>query len=312
LSAATCPACGGALVPWRDVPAGEPADPTRFALSRCVACGTAVTGGDPPGREHYTAGVYAPRPPRLRPLVRALQRVTVGQPVRELERAGLPPHSRVLDVGAGQGRLVAELARRGHDARGIEPSERSAELAARVGRPVTVAAIEEHTEEALDAAVLWHVAEHLEDPAAALTRVAGWLRPGGLVLVAVPNIASLQAQIGGLGWLHLDAPRHRLHLTPRGLEALVGRAGLTPVRWSHSIWEHNPAGMWMALLARAGMTPGLPFHLLKRNARPTPRDLALLAAGVPLAPVALALEAAAAAARRGGTVAVVAGVARRG
>jgi SAM-dependent methyltransferase len=306
LSAATCPACGGALAPWRDVPAGEPADPTRFPLSRCVACGTAVTGGDPPGPGHYGAGVYAPGPPRLRPLVSALQRVTVGQPVRELERAGLRPHSRVLDVGAGQGRLVAELARRGHDAHGIEPSARSAGMAAGAGHAVTAIAIEQHTAQDLDAAVLWHVAEHLDDPATALSRVAGWLRPGGLVLVAVPNIASLQARIGGPGWLHLDAPRHRLHLTPRGLESLLGRAGLTPVRWSHSVWEHNPAGMWMALLARAGMAPGLPFHLLKRNARATPRDLALLAAGVPLAPVALALEAAAAASRRGGTVAVVA------
>jgi hypothetical protein len=37
-----------------------------------------------------------------------------------------------------------------------------------------------------------------------------------------------------------------------------------------------------------------------------PRDLALLALGVPLAPVALALEAGAAAARRGGTIAALA------
>ena len=47
----------------------------------------------------------------------------------------------------------------------------------------------------------------------------------------------------------------------------------------------------MALLTRLGMTPGFPFHLLKRNVRARPRDLALLALGVPLAPVALALEA---------------------
>jgi SAM-dependent methyltransferase len=306
LTPATCPACGGSLAPWRSVPAGEPSDRASYPLSRCVACGTAVTGGDPPESKHYETGVYAPRPPRLGAVVRALQRVTVGQPVRELRHAGLAPGGRVLDVGAGRGRLVAELARRGYDASGIEPSARSAGLAATAGLPVAAEAIEDHSDEGLDAAVLWHVAEHLDDPAAALERVAGWLRPGGLVLVAVPNIDSLQARIGGPGWLHLDAPRHRLHLTPPGLEALLHRAGLTPVRWSHAVWEHNPAGMWMALLARAGMTPGLPFHLLKRNARATPRDLALLALGVPLAPMAVALEAVAAASKRGGTIAVVA------
>jgi len=66
----------------------------------------------------------------------------------------------------------------------------------------------------------------------------------------------------------------------------------------------------MALLSRLGLPPALPFHLLKRTARPRPRDLALLlVAGPALLPVALALEALAAASRRGGTVAVVA---RRG
>jgi hypothetical protein len=55
-----------------------------------------------------------------------------------------------------------------------------------------------------------------------------------------------------------------------------------------------------------GMTPGFPFHFLKRNVPARPRDLALLALGLPLAPLALALEAGGAAARRGGTVAIVA------
>ena len=62
----------------------------------------------------------------------------------------------------------------------------------------------------------------------------------------------------------------------------------------------------MALLTRMGMAPGLPFHLLKRNARARPRDVALLALGVPLAPVAVLAEALAAAAKRGGTVAITA------
>ena len=65
--------------------------------------------------------------------------------------------------------------------------------------------------------------------------------------------------------------------------------------------------MWMALLTRgAGVSPGYAFHALKRTARPSRRDAVLTAAGLPLLPVAAALEAAAAAARRGGTVAMVA------
>lgn len=309
MSPAGCPACGGTLAPWIEVPAGEPSDTRRFPLERCLSCGSAVTGGAPPGPDAYTEGVYAPGPPRAGAVVRALQRATVGQPARALARAGLARGASVLDAGAGRGRLVGELRRRGYDAAGIEPSQRSAAAAASSGLPVERRAVEEHSDSGLDAVVLWHVLEHLGDPAAGLARAAGWLSPGGLVLIGVPNAASWQARIGGEGWLHWDAPRHRVHLTTRGVDALLRGAGLVTVRTEHMVWEHNPAAMWMALLARAGMTPGFPFHALKRNVAVGPRDLALTAAGVALLPVAVALEAVAAGLRRGGTVAVVA---RRG
>ena len=297
-----CPACGGPLEPWRQVAAGEPSDPRSYSLSRCSRCGTAITEGDPPGAQLYETGIYAPGEPRGAKAIRAAQRAVGGQPVRILRRAGVQPGARVLDVGAGRGRLVAALGEAGLDARGIEPSARSA---AQAVAPVEQKTIEEHEDAGLDAVVLWHVLEHLDDPAAALRRIAGWLRPGGVLLVGVPNAASLQASIGGAGWLHFDAPRHRTHFTPMGLDFALRGAGYVPGDVHHLVWEHNLHGMWMALLTRMGMRPGFPFHLLKRNIGARPKDLALLALGVPLAPAAIALELAAAAAWRGGTVAAV-------
>ena len=298
MPAASCPACGGVLSPWLTVHAGEPSDARDFPLLRCGACGSALTGGDPPGPEAYRRGVYAPGPPRAAAAVRGLQRVADGQPVRLLRRGGLRAGGRVLDAGAGRGRLVLALRRAGYDASGIDPAGR--------GGDVEQAKLEEHEDSGLDAVVLWHVLEHLNDPGAALARVRGWLAPGGLLLAGVPNAASLQARVAGPGWLHWDAPRHRLHLTPAGVHALLSRSGFQPLDTAHMVWEHNPAGMWMALLTRLGMAPGLPFHLLKRNAQVRFRDAALLALGVPLAPVALALEAGAAGAKRGGTIAALA------
>ena len=302
----TCPACGGPLSPWLDVRAGEPSDPTRYPLLRCARCGSAATGGPPPGPDAYEEGIYSPGEPRASGLVAAFQRTTVGQPVRILRRAGLVPGARVLDAGAGRGRLVAALRGAGYDARGIEPSRRSAGMAQAAGEPVELAGIEEHAEEGLDAVVLWHVLEHVDDPHATLERLRGWLAPAGVVLLGVPNAASWQARVGGDGWLHFDAPRHRSHFTPRGLALLLERSGFEPGRVHHLVWEQNPHGMWMAMLTRLGMRPGFPFHLLKRNIDPRPRDLALLALGVPLGPVAVAAELAAAVMKRGGTVAALA------
>lgn len=287
------------------VPSGEPSDSRTFPLSRCISCGTAVTGGNPPTPELYEEGMYAPGKPRAAGVVEAFQRATVGQPVRILRRAGLPPGSRVLDAGAGPGRLVQALAGAGYQATGIEPSGRSAAIAAAAGRPVERRSIEEHEAEELDAVVLWHVLEHVDDPLAVLERLATWVRPGGMLLIGVPNAASAQARIAGPGWLHFDAPRHRVHLTPDGLSRLLTRARFESGRTHHLVWEQNPHAMWMSMLTRLGMRPGFPFHLLKRNIDARPKDLAILAAGVPLLPVALLAELGAAGAGRGGTIAMV-------
>ena len=238
--------------------------------------------------------------------VAAFQRFVTRQPVRFLRRAGVQAGARVLDVGAGPGRLVAALRDAGYEATGIEPSRRSAALAHQAGLPVQRCDLLEYADSRLDAAVMWHVLEHLDDPPTALVTVRGWLRPGGLLLVGVPNVASLQAEVAGEGWLHLDAPRHRIHFTADGLRRLLVRSGFEVVRTHHLVLEQNIHGMWFALLTRLGMRPGFPFHILKRNIDAKPRDLALTALGLPLLPVAGLLEAGAALTHRGGTVAVIA------
>jgi SAM-dependent methyltransferase len=306
LSTRICPACGGGLVPWRSIPGGEPADEREYELERCASCGSAVTDGGPPPAEAYERGQYSPGKPRMAAPVTLFQRFVTRQPVRFLRRAGLGDGARVLDVGAGPGRLVAALNDAGFDARGIEPSRRSAALARQAGLPVDRRELLEHADTNLDAAVMWHVLEHLDDPPTALVTVRGWLRPGGLLLVGVPNLASMQAEVAGEGWLHLDAPRHRVHFTADGLRRLLVRSGFDIVRTHHLVLEQNVHAMWFALLTRLGMRPGFPFHFLKRNIDARPRDLALTVAGLPLIPVAAVLEGGAALTRRGGTVAVVA------
>jgi SAM-dependent methyltransferase len=265
-----------------------------------------VTDGGAPPLDAYESGQYGLAPPRLAGPVAAFQRAVARQPVRYLRRAGLAEGARVLDVGAGPGRLVTALTDAGYEAAGIEPSRRSSALAHQAGQRVERRELHEHSDSGLDAAVMWHVLEHLDDPPAALATVRAWLRPGGLLLVGVPNLASLQAEIAGDAWLHYDAPRHRVHFTADGLRRLLVRSGFDVVRTHHLVLEQNIHAMWFALLSRLGMRPGFPFHFLKRNIEPSGRDLALTALGLPLIPVAALLEGGATVTRRGGTVAIVA------
>lgn len=282
---------------------GEPSDPRHYELLRCAGCGTAVTAARPPA-DAYESGVYSAREPRLGGVIARLQAAVLRQPGRILRRY-VNAGGSVLDAGAGRGRLVGQLRAEGFDAHGIDPSARSIELARAAGAPVARAELEHHEAHDLDAVVLWHVLEHLDDPAAALSRAHGWLRPDGVILVGVPNLSSLQRRLAGAAWFHFDAPRHRVHFTRTGLCSLLERSGFEVVEEHHWVWQHNLHGMWFALMTRLGMSPGFPFHLAKRNVRPRASDLALMAIGVVLLPLALLLEAAAAAAHRGGTIAVL-------
>ena len=101
-------------------------------------------------------------------------------------------------------------------------------------------------------------------------------------------------------------PRHRVHFTPRGLEALLSSHGFSVRGIHHVLAEHNPFGMWQSLVSRITRQPSYVYNLLKRNAPLFSPDLAVSLAALPLLPVAALVELAAGAARRGGTIAVVA------
>jgi SAM-dependent methyltransferase len=158
----------------------------------------------------------------------------------------------------------------------------------------------------LGAITLWHVLEHLDDPGGALARLRAWLRPGGILLLGVPNLDSLQARLGGPHWFHLDVPRHRTHFTAAGIERLLERSGFGVVRTGHVLLEHNPFGLWQSLVSRATPTGSWLYHALKRNAPVRAADALPTALAVPLAPVAALAELGAGLAGRGGTVAVAA------
>ncbi len=306
-TAATCPACGGILRDWRTVPSAEPGHgPPEFLLRRCDICRSAVTVGHSQVDLH-DSGAYSARQPRLYRLALPLLRAFDRQRLTLLARA-VPPPARLLDVGSGRGRFALAAQRAGYDALGVEPSLRGVQAAAAIGAPVIRATIEAAEIEpgSTDLVSLWHVLEHLDDPGGAVQRIAGWLRPGGWLLVGVPNLASVQARVGAERWYHLDVPRHRVHFTPAGLAALLEPHGFVVSATHHLLLEHNSFGMWQSVVNRVTDHPSYLYNVLKRNAPLRSPDLAITLAAIPLAPVAVVAETIAGIARRGGTIAVLA------
>jgi SAM-dependent methyltransferase len=306
-----CPACAAAeLAPWRPATASDPqlAGAARFELARCPNCASAATLGPPAALQLYEGGTYAPVRRGADRLIEPLRAFADRDRMRFV--ASIPPGARVLEIGAGDGRFVARMRATGLDAWGLDPSPAARDAARAIGVQVMAATVEEADVAAAsqDGVVLWHALEHFDDPAAQLERIRSWMRPGGTLVVAVPNLGGLQARIGGDRWFHQDVPRHRVHLTPAGLRALLARTGFEPRRLRGVVVEQNSLGMWQTLLNRLTRERDVAFRALKRDLGDVDRttrhrDLALTAlAGAPLAPLAVALELAAGAAGRGGSM----------
>jgi SAM-dependent methyltransferase len=208
----------------------------------------------------------------------------------------LPPGP-VLDVGAGDGTLVAAFAGHGREAVGLEPYAS--------GPHIRNAEIED-MDGTWSAVIFWHSLEHLRQPGRALSHAATLLSPGGTLVVAVPNAASLQARVFGDRWLALDLPRHLVHLTPTALLSGIGAQGLRVERVSYLRGGQVAFG-WVHGLV--GMLPGHPdlYDAIRRGearqaAQSPGRRLYALAAAAAVLPLALAATAVEVAARRGGTV----------
>ncbi|HVF06237.1 MAG TPA: methyltransferase domain-containing protein [Frankiaceae bacterium] len=138
----------------------------------------------------------------------------------------LAPHAPVVEVGPGRGELLALLAARGVESRGVDLDPVLAARCAARGLDVTVgdgiAALDAAPAGSLGAVVAIELVEHLPDDAqdALLAAARRALRPGGVLLLETVNPHSSRA----LKTFWLD-PTHVRPLYPEGLLTTVRRHG---------------------------------------------------------------------------------------
>lgn len=121
--------------------------------------------------------------------------------VDRLRRPGFLPGRRVLDIGCGAGCVSAAMARAGFEVTGVDGHLSRIVLAANRA-PDSLFLVHDLTrglapvgDDSFDAALLFDVIEHLDDPVAALTGALTRVRVGGVVAGTVPALMSLWSDV---------------------------------------------------------------------------------------------------------------------
>ncbi len=258
-----CPVCGDV----RRQPTGlEPRSPylggRQYHVVRCARCGLLLTDPWPTAellRQVYDSGDYystveaSTTDSSNRPLIERARGIIRSLVVRHhfaLGGAGYrgrlasfvarrrfgwgPPGmspGRLLDVGCGDGAFLLDARHAGWDVVGIETSRIAVENAARIGLQVYSGSLEGHPfgPAEFDVVRLWSVLEHVPDAGLALHEITKLLRPGGWVILQVPNADGFTARMTGSRWPGWDVPAHLVHFTRKTFERAVRTAGMLPV-----------------------------------------------------------------------------------
>ncbi|MGI0106047.1 class I SAM-dependent methyltransferase [Salinimicrobium sp. WS361] len=131
---------------------------------------------------------------------------------------------KILDVGAGTGDFLLAAKKRGWKVFGAEPNSGARALASKKG-----VELEEKTREfssgSFDVITLWHVLEHVPNLEEQIEELYRLLKPDGLLVIAVPNFKSDDAQKYKEHWAAYDVPRHLYHFSPSAIEKIFNSSG---------------------------------------------------------------------------------------
>jgi SAM-dependent methyltransferase len=274
-------------------------DEHRHGRIQCVKCGVATTSPWPSDEQlgEAYAPWYRPEGGRFSGLGDKVLRRMRSTLANRLHR--VLPEGPILDVGAGDGNLIAAFRRHGREAVGVDP------YAAKNHPHVRAVELEEMTG-SWSAVIFWHSLEHLRQPVRSLRHAATLVAPGGVLVVAVPNATSPQARLFGDYWFALDLPRHLIHITPPALLSQIEELGFRVERVSYTRGGQVLFGWLHGLVGRFPGHPDLYDAIRRSEARQAEHGsvfrLYTLAAGVIMMPFAMIGSAIEVASGSGGTI----------
>ncbi|WP_299181831.1 class I SAM-dependent methyltransferase [uncultured Aquimarina sp.] len=131
----------------------------------------------------------------------------------------------LLDIGGGTGDFLVQARLKGWQVKGVEPNEQAREIAQKkkiILEPDTTD-LPSHN---YDVVTMWHVLEHVPDLEIQVKELKRLVKPGGYIIIAVPNFRSFDAGYYKSFWAAYDVPRHLWHFSKTSIEKLFAKENI--------------------------------------------------------------------------------------
>lgn len=215
----------------------------QFAIWECSSCSLRFTQDIPVENEigrYYKSEQYISHSNITKGIVNrlyhAVRQRTMQMKKNLVIRYTGKKNGSMLDVGAGTGMFCRTMIKAGWSVTALEPDETARRLAEIAGVPIFPSPhLFELQKESLDAITLWHVLEHVHTLHEYMRQFRNISRKGGVLLIAVPNYTSIDAERYGPYWAAYDVPRHLYHFSPHSMRRLLKQHGLNLIA-THPMW----------------------------------------------------------------------------
>lgn len=231
-----CPVCGSTEIQEVLTAKDHTVSGEEFAVMECKHCTLRFTQDVPNAASigpYYKSEEYVSHTNTSKGLINKLyqsvRKRTLKQKRKLIEKETGIAKGNLLDLGAGTGAFVNEMKQAGWLVTGLEPDPD----ARRMAKELYNVALDDSahiymlSENSYDVITLWHVLEHVHDLQGYVTKMKSLLKEKGKLIIAVPNYTSKDAAAYDAYWAAYDVPRHLYHFSPKSMQMLMDKHGLT-------------------------------------------------------------------------------------
>ena len=230
----TCPLCGGQQLEHALTCTDHYASGETFEVVRCAHCGFLMTQNAPVEAKigkYYETPDYISHSDTQKGMMNRVyhwvRQFMLSRKASLVKQASKMSTGTLLDYGTGTGYFANAMAQKQWTVKAIEKSPQARAFAKeRFGLDVDAeTALPLYEPQIFDVITLWHVLEHVEHLNEMWETLHKILKDRGVLIMAVPNPDSYDAQKYGKWWAAYDVPRHLWHFRPSVMQQFGAKHG---------------------------------------------------------------------------------------